>query len=197
MKKTNPTFTVVLITVGVLLILGSVSLLAYSRLSGDAAAKRAAVLADELESLMPERTKGAWDDRIQMDMPAMEVDGGNFVGVLEAPRYDVRLPVGAEWDAAKTADYPCRYFGSVYDGSLIVGGSDHAAQLAFTDQAEIGDPVNVTDMDGRIYAYTVSFVERADAVSAVVLRSDEADLTLFMRDRYALDYVIVRCVLDV
>ena len=37
----------------------------------------------------------------------------------------------------------------------------------------------------------------ADAVSAVVLRSDEADLTLFMRDRYALDYVIVRCVLDV
>lgn len=189
-RKKLPT---VLVAIGSILVIGSAALLIGTQLAGSRAGERAQAFADKIQSLMPETSQGVWEERTDTEMPVAEVDGENFIGLIEVPVYNVRLPVCSGWDKTKVSSYPCRYMGSVYDGTLIIGGNDHQAQLAFADQIDIGVPVYVTDMEGKVYMYSVSMVERAQDASTDVLVSENADLTIFVRDTYALDYIIVRC----
>ena len=104
------------------------------------------------------------------------------------------LPVAGSWDAGKVNSYPCRFWGTVYDGSLIVGGADQPGQFAGFDRIFDGSAVTVTDMTGAEFSYVVDRVERSKSAQAEVLMAGEADLTLFARDAYSLEYVILRCV---
>lgn len=136
------------------------------------------------------------DDRIDVTMPMTEVDGLNFAGIIELPAYEALLPVYGTWDKNKVSDFPCRYMGSMYDGSLIIGGSDNVGQFDFMKVITDGDFVYVTDMTGARYAYVVTEIKKSKDASTDNLISKNADLVLFARNTYAFDYTIVRCVMQ-
>ena len=129
-------------------------------------------------------------------MAAMEVDGMDFVGIVDIPAYGRELPVYGHWEAGKVSSFPCRYTGSIYDGSLIIGGSDNAGQFDFMKLITVSDPVHITDMTGARYSYTVTDIRITRDVSTGSLRGQNADLVLFARNTATLDYTLVLCHLN-
>lgn len=180
---------------GLLLVLGSFGLLAATTLQTNAAASAAAELAAELEKTMPPRSVGLMDSYTNMEMPAFSLDGQDFIGTVAVPAFQVVLPIAPVWDAGTISSFPCRFWGTVYDGSLVLGGADQKGQFDFLDQIQNGDSVLVTDMTGAQFSYRVSAIHRADSARADILLDGQSDLTIFARNARSLEYIIVRCVM--
>ena len=180
---------------GLLLVLVSFGLLAVTTLQTNAAASAAAELAAELEKTMPPRSAGLMDSYTNMEMPAISLDGQDFIGTIAVPAFQTVLPIASAWDTGKVSSFPCRFWGTVYDGSLILGGADRTGQFDFLDQIQNDDSVLVTDMTGAQFSYRVSEIHRADSAQADILLDDSSDLTLFARNTRSLEYIIVRCVM--
>ena len=178
---------------GLLLVAGSLVLLVVTRNHVGSAQAEAVRLAAQLEQVMPGRMAGFMEEYTVMDMPVYQLGGKEFSGVLDVPAFGARLPIGNEWDKELVTSYPCRFSGTVYDGTLVIGGSDQEGQLSFLERIDLGDIVAVTDMTGMAFTSVVEKVERSKTAQANVLMDEDAALTLFARDSYALDYVIVRC----
>lgn len=181
--------------VGVLLVLGSFGLLAFTQLRAHRAADSASELAQQLESLLPPLTPGIMDPSSDLEMSALELAGEDFIGVVHIPAFQRTLPLGSSWDAQKVAEYPHRFWGSACNGSLILGGSDQLGQFDFLDQIQIGDAVLVNDMTGTQFSYMVDDIRRTTSAQADILLDGESHLTLFARQARSLEYVIVRCVM--
>ena len=179
---------------GCLLILGSFGLFAASQLQANRAADTAAELAVQLDALLPPRTSGIAGSYTNTEMPALELSGQDFIGILEIPAFQRALPIGKNWDARKTDEFPRRFWGSAYDNSLILGGSNQKGQFDFISQIQNGDHVFVTDMTGTQFSYVVENIHRSKSAQADVLLDESAALTLFARETNSLDYIIVRCI---
>lgn len=192
-KATGKTLTRVLTVLGILLICGAVLTVVVSQVVQKKAAEKAEQIVSELRTLMPEIQNGVPDDRFHTAMPMLEIDGSNFAGIIEVPAYGTELPIYGTWDRGKVSQYPCRYFGSIYDGSLIIGGSDNAGQFDFMKIITGGDMICVTDVTGARYTYVVTDIEKTSDVTTENLTAGEADLVIFARNTYALDYTVVRC----
>ena len=54
----------------------------------------------------------------------------------------------------------------------------------------------MTDMTGAQFNYSVASIRRADAAPTEMLLDGSGELTLFVRDSYSLQYIIVRCQSD-
>jgi len=188
-KKT----TLILLIVGIVLIVAAIAVVVFSELSAGKAESDCKALVAKLRELMPENYAGQPDDRVNLSMPMVEVDGKNYVGIVQLPKYDRELPVSAQWDANAVTATPCRYTGSIYDGTLIIGGSDNDGQFDFMKLITMGDEISVTDMTGGKYRYTVTWVENSKDVSTQALSGGDDALVIFARNTYSLDNTIVRC----
>ena len=142
---------------------------------------------------MPQRSAGNVLAHSDSQMPVLQIDGEDFLGLLEIPMHDVKLPIYSQWEKSKLSAYPCCFWGSVYASSLIIGGVDAAGQMDFLTKVDIGDSVIVTDMTGAEFLYNVEKIERSKTAVAEKLYSTEEALILFAREKYSLEYVIVRC----
>ena len=148
----------------------------------------------QMEELLPERTLGVPEGYLNSMMPVLELDGEDYVALLEVPAYGISLPVADRWDSDALADAPARFCGSAYDGTLVIGGLDHGEQFAFCGEIDMGARLTVTDMTGACFTYVVERVDRADHAEAAWLQNAEFDLTLFCRNAYSSEYIAVRCV---
>lgn len=188
-------FTRILTAAGVLLVAAAVLLVIASQITQDRAGKKTALFGTKVRALMPETVDRVPDDRTDMTMPMVEIDGLNFIGIIDVPAYGTSLPICESWDPSRLSDFPCRYTGSMYDGSLIVGGRDHSNSFCFIKEITGGDLVYVTDMTGARYTYVVTDIQKTRDVSTAQLTGD-ADLTLFARNSLSFDYTVIRCVLN-
>ena len=174
---------------GIALILASVGLLLISNARGAQAQK----ILSRIEERIPRRTTGYPGLYTDADMPVLELDGTDYVGTLDAPGFGVRLPVGSSWATGKLSVHPCRFWGSAYDGTLVIGGTGDKGQLDFCGKVNPGDQIRFTDMTGAEFDYQVAWVDRSDSAESQWLMKPEYDLTIFARDPYSLQYIAVRC----
>ncbi len=196
MTKRKFTLSDVIIGAGILLVIASLAILIFSFANRQAAAQDAQQIVSELRTLMPETHDIVPDDRVNMTMPAMEVDGESFCGIIEIPQYSTELPVCERWKKNRVDSYPCKYTGDLYDGSLIIGAGDNTELFSFAKKIQNDDVVFITDMTGGRYAYKVSDIRRSKDVSTEYLTSIETDLVLFVKNGLSLDYTVIRCVFD-
>lgn len=182
-----------IILLGVLLLACSLGILLYTQFSAQKAQKTSADIVARLEEILPPKSVGVVDDYSSMQMPVLELDGAELIGVVEIPEWNVVLPVGSTWDTRTIYSFPQRFSGTVYDSSLIVGGMDQAGQFDCLKKMDVGNTVIVTDMTGAQFSYTVERIERKKSAEAEVLEDAQSNLTLFVRDEYSMEYIIVRC----
>ncbi len=193
MKIKKPSLSDILIIFGAILISVSVILLGAQVFLEGVNADRALSVFDALRGLIPTPYDASPDDRANTVMPAMEWEGENYCGLLEIPAYSARLPIGQVWDTSKVSKYPCRYSGSIYDGTLMIGGSDASGQLDLLGQIGAGDSVFVTDLTGARFALAVADAFRTKDISPSALLGLDADLILFARNSLSFDYTVVCC----
>lgn len=190
MRKTGKTIFIL----GCLLIACSLALLLVLQVRTTQAERTNAEIVGTIESILVDRKVGTKDVDRDPEMPALEINGEDFIALLEIPAYGLKLPISSVWEKSKVLSYPCRFSGSAYDGTLIIGGYDQRGQFDFFDRIQNGAAVTITDMTGSTFSYVVDRVTRSRSAEAEMLLDSAADLTLFVRDAQALEYIILRCV---
>ena len=149
----------------------------------------------EMNRLLPDRTPGILGMHSAPGMPVLEINGADYVALIEIPSIGIVLPVVDKWDSNRLSLSPARFFGSAYDSTLIIGGADYPLQFGFCDEIEHDAVLNITDMTGAQFSYIVSRIDRSKHAQTQWLQNEEYDLTLFCRSAYSMEYIAVRCIL--
>jgi sortase A len=156
-----------------------------------ASAKAAGEYVHTLRTLIPEPQGAVPEQRQDNTMAVLSLNGTDFVGILEMPKFGSSLPVGADW--GNITRYPCCFSGSVYDGSIRIGATSQPGQYDFFREISVGDSLYFTDMTGNRYSYTVTDIRYAKHANQESPDSREADLTLFLQNVYAFEYIQIYC----
>lgn len=144
-----------------------------------------------LRTLMPDSQGAVPEERRDNAMPIFSVEGTDFVGILEMPRYESVLPVCANW--GHLTKYPCQFNGSIYDCTMQIGATSQKGQYDFYHEISVGDTVFFTDMESNRYTYEVTNLRYEEHADQTTLSREEAALTLFIKNVYDFEYLIVSC----
>lgn len=128
------------------------------------------------------------------DMPAAQIGGSAYVGILDIPSLSISLPIADDWKNGDLDCTPCRYYGSAYTDDLVLLGHNYAAHFGALRELVPGDTVTFTDADGNEFFYSVCDAEvlPPDAVGEMV--NGDWDLTLFTCTVGGQNRLAVRCV---
>ena len=184
-------------TLGILLLIAAMLLLAYNRWDNRRAGQVAAVIRDALEEA--EEEEQTFDEGSSGDgeMDTIEVDGYEYIGTLSIPGFGLELPVMAEWSYPGLKVAPGCYTGSVRTDDLIICGHNYDRHFGNLKNLEAGDAVTFTDVNGNVFDYLVEEVmilQPADVEEMVEQTSNGWDLTLFTCTIGGRARVTVRCI---
>lgn len=113
------------------------------------------------------------------EMPTLTIRGRRYIGYLELPTLGLSLPILSDWSYSKLHVAPCRYWGSVYDGSMVLLGHNYLEHFGRLKSLELGDPIQFIDADGNIYRYEVVQQETLEKTDVDAMLDSLYDLTLF------------------
>lgn len=159
--------------------------------AGNAFNAAAANTADDSETAEDEAHADMPDP--DMEMPVMEIDGYNYIGVLEIPALGLELPVMEEWDYTRMKTAPCRYSGSVYRNDLIIAAHNYSSHFGNLQDLNFGDTILFTDMNGNRFEYQAVMTEMLDGMAVDEMKNNPWDLTLFTCTLSGQARVTVRC----
>lgn len=128
--------------------------------------------------------------------PSLNLDGIEWLGLLEIPSLGIELPVSCECSYDYMKSGLCRYDGTVLGGDMIVCGHNYKSFLENLSDIQEGDAVYFTDCSGRTYEYAVSEVNLIGGWERDKLFDDSDDwqLTLFTCNYSGYSRYVVRCV---
>ena len=113
------------------------------------------------------------------EMPVIEIDGYDYIGVLQIPSLDLTLPVISDWSYPALQIAPCRYEGSAYDGGMVIAGHNFDSHFGKLSQLESGDEIKFIDLSGNTFTYAVAETEVLEATAIEEMVTGNWDLTLF------------------
>ncbi len=129
----------------------------------------------------------------QMAMPEVEIDGQNYIGVVDVPSLGLRLPVISEWTKERLKIAPCRFEGSLYLDDLIVMAHNYKRFFGPLLKINMGDLVYFEDMSGNVFSYEVVEIEVMGRDDVQRMLGGEWDLTLFTCTADRQRRVAIRC----
>ena len=144
-----------------------------------------------IRNLIPEPQSAVPEARRDNTMSILSLDGTDYVGILEIPRYSSALPVCVNWEGV--SKYPCSFSGSIYDRTMQIGGTSQKGQYDFYREISAGDSVYFTDMEGNRFAYEITDIRYEKHADQTALHREEAALTLFIKNIYAFEYIVIFC----
>lgn len=128
-----------------------------------------------------------------MEMPESEIDGNNYIGVIDIPCLGLSLPIISDWSYPNLKIAPCRYKGSAYQDNLIIAGHNYQSHFKSIKQISPGAAVRFTDSNGNIFDYRVEYLETMDKTQVDQMEAGEWDLTLFTCTYGGQSRCAVRC----
>lgn len=191
MMSNNNGIRKILTIIGSCLFVASIILLVVWQWNIHTSEKKTNEYVSVIQELIPEPQGAVLEERSDNMMATLSVDGTDFVGLLELPEYETILPVCADW--GKISKYPCRFRGSVYDRTMQIGGTSQKGQYDFYRDISVGDSVLFTDMEGNCFSYKVSDIRYEKHADQSALQRKEAAMTLFVKNVYAFEYIIISC----
>ena len=191
MKIKGITIQKICIIIGICLLVSAIVTLVLWRWNISSSEKNIQNYVSTLRELIPEPQDAVLEERRDNTMSALSVDGIDFVGLIELPQYESTLPVCAAW--GKASKYPCRFDGSIYDGTLQIGATTQKGQYDFYRELSVGDSVIYTDAEGNRYTFVITSMRYEKHANEDTLQSEEGALKLFIKNIYSFEYLIVFC----
>ena len=128
-----------------------------------------------------------------MEMPTSRHDGQDYIGILEIPVLELKLPVISEWSYPGLKIAPCRYTGSAYKNNLVISAHNYARHFGSLKELDGGERVIFTDADGNRFDYRVELRETLNPRDVDYMINSEWDLTLFTCTVGGAYRVTIRC----
>lgn len=169
-KKTG----IIIFAVGAALIIAALLLLAYNLREDYLAGKNAEKMLADVESGM-----GSAPASLSPELPSVEINGYEYVGYVEIPALELKLPVMSEWSYPRLKIAPCRQFGSSRTDDLVIAAHNYQNHFGRLKYLNPGDTVIFTDMDGVENTYAVTEVDTIDPYSVDEVQNSGHDLVLY------------------
>ncbi len=179
------------LAVGICMLLGALTALLYWQWNVRYSQAQAAHYVQILEEWIPMPQNALLEPRLDNTMATLSIDGVDFVGMIEMPRYHSVLPVCGSWGSA--GKYPCRFSGSVKGKNLVIMAHNYTSHFGGVGRLSAGDQVIFTDMDGTVWNYTVVAKDILEPEAVEEMTAGEYDLTLFTCTRGGAHRVTIRC----
>lgn len=128
-----------------------------------------------------------------MEMPVRNLDGQDYIAILEVPTLELTLPIISQWSYSALKIAPCRYAGSAYTDDLILAGHNYRVHFGPLRNLKPGDPLILTDMDGNRFTYEVALVEILEPTAVEEMKSGGWDLSLFTCTLGGQSRITIRC----
>lgn len=193
---------IVILALGAVLIFAALLLLLYNRQESTLAGQEAESLLSEVESAIAERTSNPTatttptaqtnppdgdsalespetEPTLPQELPTVMIWGYGYVGYLEIPALNIRLPVMGDWDYDRLKISPCRQYGSSRTDDLVIAAHNYSSHFGRLKTLAIGDSVQFTDMDGISNAYLVEKVDTVDPYDVDTVLNSGYDLVLY------------------
>lgn len=160
-KKTG----IAMLAVGAVLILSALLLFFHNRQEDVQAGQEAESLLANVEAVIdaqatreptpagteiPGTTPTSSATPLDPEMPVVELDGYAYVGYVEIPALELKLPVMSEWDYNRLKIAPCRQFGSSRTDDLVIAAHNYQNHFGRLKDLQTGNAVIFTDMEGVI-----------------------------------------------
>ena len=167
---------------GVLLIAAALTLLLYNRHVDHSAGEASRRVVTQMQTLpKPESSETSADETeaFPAEMTVKEIDGYGYIGYLNIEKLELRLPVMDTWDYDRLNIAPCRHFGAVGTGDLVIAGHNFEEHFGRISELKSGDEISFTDMDGRSAYYEVQGLETLDPDAVDAVQYSGCDLVLY------------------
>lgn len=172
----------VLVAVGIVLILAALGLALRNQQEDHAAGEQALQLFHQLQGLQRQQTPEESQSEAAVEdaaLPVVEIDGYGYIGTLTIPALALELPVQAQWDYTRLKRSPCRQFGWPATGDFVIAAHNYTSHFKRLSKLEPGDTVQFEDMNGRVYAYTVSQLTTVQPEDVAAVQYSGYDLVLY------------------
>ena len=130
------------------------------------------------------------------EMPTVEIDGYQYIGVLEIPALQLALPVIGDWSYPALKEAPCRYAGTAYAGGFVIAGHNYRTHFNPLKNLAPGNEVIFTDVEGTVFSYTAEEIVVLEPQEIEKMISLDWDLTLFTCTYGGQARLTVRCTRD-
>ncbi len=189
-------------TIGAVLMLMALALLVYDRWEANQAENSSnnviGQMGDDKPDYEPDDTVSKFASYIPPKggiMPTKTIDGYEYIGTLEIPKFGLKLPVMSAWSYPGLRIAPGRYTGSVWTKDLVICGHNYERHFGNLRYLEEGDTVIFTDVLNNVFEYEVALVETLAPTDVSKMTSSSWDLTLFTCTIGGASRVTVRCML--
>lgn len=189
--------------VGTLLLVGALGLTLFNvtdalraKRSAEALLRAIEISMDNQAPVFPVYTDS--ESGAEAEMPAMEVDGSRYIGVIEIPSLSISLPVFAQWNYDLLKKAPCHYSGSCYTNDLVICAHNYRTHFGRILSASIGADVYFIAANGESFHYLVTNRETLNADESDRMRTTDGtwDLTLFTCTLSGRTRCTLRCSLE-
>ena len=196
------------VVLGVACLLGALGFVLYNRWEANSAAKSAKSLLADVQTAISEKKitypsqntdtpqqEEPLVDVIQIpEMPTVQVDGYDCIGILSVPVLELELPVLTDWSYAKLKKAPCHYYGSYYESDFVIAAHNYQSHFGRLSQLQAGDVVVFTAVDGTVYTYEVTLLETLPKEATQEMIVSTFDLSLYTCTPGGANRVTVRCI---
>jgi sortase A len=165
MKKTIRS---ILTVAGILCLAAAIGLGSYNIYDSYRANKQSSDVMEKLAYAVSEKEKSTQNsdetpDYIthpDMEMPTVEIDGRRYIGHLEIPDLNLRLPVAAgEFKLKTLLKSPALYSGSVYKNNMVIAAHNYNSHFGRLKKLDIGAKVIFVDAEGNIFNFVTASSE--------------------------------------
>jgi sortase A len=119
-----------------------------------------------------------------------------FVGILNIPALNVKLPIQSTWSYEQLAYTPCRYAGSCYSDGFVIIAHRFDSHFAGIGSLTPGTMITFTDMNGNVFRYNVVAVETLRGDQNEELLSKDYAMSLMTCTLSSSQRIVVRCERD-
>lgn len=123
------------------------------------------------------------------------IDGYNYIGIIEIPSINLKLPVISTFDYDRLKIAPCIYYGSIETNDLVICGHSYLAHFGNLYKLQPKDIIIINDFHKQ-YIYEVEAIEILEATDINNMLDSQFDLTLYTCTKDSLRRVTIRANLE-
>ncbi len=175
----------IFVVIGTVLLFAALSLLVYDKWDDWRAGQAVAEIQDQLKAEEDDLNEPTYDGTLKYTvpedgvMPAVTIDGYEYIGTISIPKFGLELPVMSEWSYPGLKIAPGRYAGSVWFDDMVICAHNYDRHFGNLKNLEPGDEITFTDVLGNVFTYEVAETEILQPTDVEEMLDDQWDLTLF------------------